>query len=69
MAVLLIYLLYTVTILVASYKFKIVRYKLLFGYFLGTTLGIMMAFYFDLKIAIAISIFVGLVAIVKMSIH
>ena len=69
MKLLLIYLSYTIIILIICYLFEVFRYRLFLGYLTGTILGLLLLFYVNLEIAIAVSIFVGFVSIVKMLIH
>ncbi len=65
---LLAYLIYTVVILTICFLLEWLRYKLLFGYCFGTILGLMSLLIFDLEIAIAISVFAGLIATAKIAI-
>ena len=61
-----LYLIYSIAVLIICYFFEIVRYKLFLGYFLGSIFGGVLAFYFDLDIAMALAIFVGLATTAKM---
>ena len=69
MIILLAFLLYTILVFIACYKFEAIRYRLCFAYILGVMIAALLSFYIDMGVAAAVSIFVGLATMAKMCTH